>query len=35
MYTEGAGTPETTAAYIRTQLDTWGQIVREIGLQPE
>jgi tripartite-type tricarboxylate transporter receptor subunit TctC len=35
MYTEGAGTPETTAAYIRAQLDTWGQIVREIGLQPE
>jgi tripartite-type tricarboxylate transporter receptor subunit TctC len=35
MYTEGAGTPETTAAYIRAQLDTWGQIVHEIGLQPE
>ena len=35
MYTEGTGTPEQTTAYIRAQLDTWGKIVREIGLQPE
>jgi tripartite-type tricarboxylate transporter receptor subunit TctC len=35
MYTEGAGTPEATAAYVRAQLGTWGKIVQEIGLQPE
>jgi tripartite-type tricarboxylate transporter receptor subunit TctC len=35
MYTAGAGTPEETAAYVHAQLDVWGAIVREIGLQPE
>jgi tripartite-type tricarboxylate transporter receptor subunit TctC len=35
MYTEGAGTPEQTAAYVHAQLDVWGAILREIGLQPE
>ena len=35
MYSEGAGTPEHTAAYVRAQLDAWGKIIREIGLQPE
>jgi tripartite-type tricarboxylate transporter receptor subunit TctC len=35
MYTEGAGTPDETAAYVRAQLEFWGKIVQEIGLQPE
>ena len=35
MYSEGPSTPQQTAAYIRAQLDEWGRIVREIGLQPE
>jgi tripartite-type tricarboxylate transporter receptor subunit TctC len=35
MYAAGAGTPEETAAYVYAQLDVWGTIVREIGLQPE
>jgi tripartite-type tricarboxylate transporter receptor subunit TctC len=35
MYTEGAATPEATAAYVRAQLEAWGKIIREIGLQPE
>ncbi len=35
MFTEGAGTPQSTADYIRAQLDVSGRIVREIGLQPE
>jgi tripartite-type tricarboxylate transporter receptor subunit TctC len=35
MYTEGAGTPEQTAAYVQAQLGVWGAIVREIGLAPE
>jgi tripartite-type tricarboxylate transporter receptor subunit TctC len=35
MYSEGASTPEETAAYIRAQLDMWGKVVQEIGLQPE
>jgi tripartite-type tricarboxylate transporter receptor subunit TctC len=35
MYTEGAATPEATAAYVHAQLEAWGKIIREIGLQPE
>ena len=35
MFTEGAGTPQSTAAYIAAQLEVWRRIVREIGLQPE
>ena len=35
MFSEGAGTPAQTAAYIRAQLESWGKIIREIGLQPE
>jgi tripartite-type tricarboxylate transporter receptor subunit TctC len=35
MYTEGAGTPEQAAAYVRAQLEQWGKIVHDIGLQPE
>jgi tripartite-type tricarboxylate transporter receptor subunit TctC len=35
FYSEGAGTPQATAAYVKSQYDSWGQVVREIGLQPE
>ncbi|HVY56727.1 MAG TPA: tripartite tricarboxylate transporter substrate-binding protein [Xanthobacteraceae bacterium] len=35
FYTQGAGTPASTGAYIRNQLDVWGKVVREIGLKPE
>jgi tripartite-type tricarboxylate transporter receptor subunit TctC len=35
FYSEGAGTPEQAAAYIRSQYDAWGKVVKEIGLQPE
>jgi tripartite-type tricarboxylate transporter receptor subunit TctC len=35
MYTKGAATPEATAAYVHAQLEAWGKIIREIGLQPE
>jgi tripartite-type tricarboxylate transporter receptor subunit TctC len=35
MYTEGGGTPEQAAAYVRAQLEQWGKIIQEIGLQPE
>jgi tripartite-type tricarboxylate transporter receptor subunit TctC len=35
MFTEGAGTPQSTATYIAAQLEVWRRIVREIGLQPE
>jgi tripartite-type tricarboxylate transporter receptor subunit TctC len=35
MYTEGGGTPQQAAAYVRTQLEQWGKIIQEIGLQPE
>ena len=35
MYTEGGGTPEQAAAYVRAQLEQWEKIIQEIGLQPE
>lgn len=35
FYTEGAGTPASTGAFIRNQLDVWGKVVHEIGLKPE
>lgn len=35
MFTEGAGTPEQTAAHFRAQLQVWGKIVHDIGLKPE
>jgi tripartite-type tricarboxylate transporter receptor subunit TctC len=35
FYTEGADTPEGTRAYIRSQLETWGKVTRDIGLEPE
>lgn len=35
FYSDGAGTPESTAAYVKAQYDAWGKVVKEIGLQPE
>jgi len=35
FYTEGADTPEGTGRYIRAQLETWGKVTRDIGMQPE
>jgi hypothetical protein len=35
VYTDGAGTPESTGEFIRAELASWGKVVREIGLQPE
>ncbi len=35
LYTQGAGTPQSAAAYIREQYDTWGSIVKSIGLEPQ
>jgi len=35
FYSDGAGTPEQTAAYIKAQYEAWGRVVKEIGLQPE
>ncbi|MBO0755782.1 MAG: tripartite tricarboxylate transporter substrate binding protein, partial [Bradyrhizobiaceae bacterium] len=34
-YTEGAGSLEQTRGYLRSQLETWGKVVRDIGLEPE
>ena len=34
-YTNGADTPEGTRDYVRSQLKTWGKVVRDIGLEPE
>ncbi len=35
FYSDGAGTPDSTAAYVKAQYDAWGKVVKEIGLQPE
>lgn len=35
FYSDGAGTPESTAAYVDAQYHAWGRVVKEIGLQPE
>ncbi|MEW6452876.1 MAG: tripartite tricarboxylate transporter substrate binding protein [Pseudomonadota bacterium] len=35
FFTEGSGTQEQARAYVRSQYEAWGKLVREIGLQPE
>lgn len=35
FYTEGAGTPESAAAFVKAQYEAWGKVVKEIGLLPE
>lgn len=35
FYSDGAGTPAETAAYIKSQYESWGKVVKETGLQPE
>jgi tripartite-type tricarboxylate transporter receptor subunit TctC len=35
FFTEGAGTPEETRAYVKAQYDLWGKVTRDIGLKPE
>ncbi len=35
FYSDGAGTPEQAAAYVRAQYDAWGKVVKEIGLEKE
>jgi len=35
FYTEGAGTPDATRAYVHSQYDLWGKVTRDIGLEPE
>ena len=35
FFTDGAGTPDSTGAFIRAQYEAWGKVVREIGIQPE
>lgn len=34
FFTEGAGTPAATGAYIAAQRETWGQVVKAVELQP-
>ncbi len=35
IFTDGADTPEGTAAFVRAELVSWGKVVHDIGLQPE
>ena len=34
-FADGAGTPESTGEYVKAQYETWGKVVKEIGLVPE
>ncbi len=35
FFTEGAGTPAATRAFVQSQYELWGKLTRDIGLQPE
>lgn len=35
FYTTGAGTPAATGAFVQAQLDAWGKVVKEIGIEPQ
>jgi len=35
LATEGAGTPQSTAAFIRTDQEEWRKLARELGMQPQ
>ena len=35
IYTEGAGTPESVAAFMRSEREKWAKTVQEIGIKPE
>jgi tripartite-type tricarboxylate transporter receptor subunit TctC len=35
FFTGGAGTPESTAAFVKSQYEAWGRVVQEIGIRPE
>jgi tripartite-type tricarboxylate transporter receptor subunit TctC len=35
FFAEGAGTPDETRAFVKSQYDLWGKVTREIGLKPE
>ncbi len=35
IFTDGADTPEGTGTFVRSELESWGKVVKELGLQPE
>ena len=35
FFTEGSGTKDETRAYVTSQYEAWGKLVKELGLQPE
>lgn len=35
FYSDGAGTPQQAADYVRAQYEAWGKVVKEIGLEKE
>ena len=34
-FTSGAGTPQSTGEFWRSEREKWGRIIREVGIQPE
>jgi tripartite-type tricarboxylate transporter receptor subunit TctC len=35
IYTEGAGTPESTGQFFASERTRWAQVIKDIGMQPE
>ena len=35
IYTEGAGTPESTGQFFASERTRWAQVIKDIGIQPE
>ncbi|MBI3372370.1 MAG: tripartite tricarboxylate transporter substrate binding protein [Betaproteobacteria bacterium] len=35
IYTEGAGTPESTAQFFASERARWGKVVKDVGIEPE
>ena len=35
IYTEGAGTPESTGQFFASERTRWAQVIKDIGIQAE
>jgi tripartite-type tricarboxylate transporter receptor subunit TctC len=35
IYTDGAGTPESTGQFFASERERWAQVIKGIGMQPE
>lgn len=35
IYTEGAGTPQSVAAFLQSEREKWARVVKDVGIEPE